>query len=285
MNTIDDDRPAWRVSETPITLDSDNVARRRALVRQSAGLPEIGAGLTDPGPLDLFILSHQSVQDLVARSFPGFSSLVHVAQDIEIVDELQTGDGYSCTPRFSSARPTGSDADLVVACTVALHGKPVGRLRAQIRLGGVSAEAVQAVLVEEDDAPSQRPTPVRDGLRRSAELSFDAAAVAAYADLSGDHNPIHLDDQAGRTAGFDGAIVHGMAVVAAACESALAGFAQDEIRAVSRMSARFSAATPVGSVSRCELMGAADGSAVTFKVAGPNGTSVKNGYLGLAVRP
>jgi acyl dehydratase len=32
----------------------------------------------------------------------------------------------------------------------------------------------------------------------------------AYADASGDRNPLHLDDAAARAAGFDGVIAHGM---------------------------------------------------------------------------
>ncbi len=34
--------------------------------------------------------------------------------------------------------------------------------------------------------------------------------VAAYADASGDRNPLHLHDDAARAAGFDGVIAHGM---------------------------------------------------------------------------
>ncbi|MGZ4109668.1 MAG: MaoC/PaaZ C-terminal domain-containing protein [Actinomycetota bacterium] len=34
--------------------------------------------------------------------------------------------------------------------------------------------------------------------------------VAAYADASGDRNPLHLNDDAARAAGFEGVIAHGM---------------------------------------------------------------------------
>jgi acyl dehydratase len=34
--------------------------------------------------------------------------------------------------------------------------------------------------------------------------------LRAYADASGDHNPIHLDDHAAREQGLDGVIAHGM---------------------------------------------------------------------------
>jgi len=48
-----------------------------------------------------------------------------------------------------------------------------------------------------------------------------------YADLSGDRNPVHLDDEHARGAGFDGLIVHGMCVLATAARAA-AGFAPSE---------------------------------------------------------
>ena len=37
-----------------------------------------------------------------------------------------------------------------------------------------------------------------------------AADVAAYAEASGDRNPLHLDDAFARSVGFDGVIAHGM---------------------------------------------------------------------------
>src|SRR5438309_10436007 len=39
---------------------------------------------------------------------------------------------------------------------------------------------------------------------------FTEQQIAAYADASGDHNPIHLDDEFARSAGLPGVIAHGM---------------------------------------------------------------------------
>ena len=46
----------------------------------------------------------------------------------------------------------------------------------------------------------------------SAELrvTFTREQIAAYADASGDHNPIHLDDAVARSVGLPGIIAHGM---------------------------------------------------------------------------
>jgi acyl dehydratase len=39
---------------------------------------------------------------------------------------------------------------------------------------------------------------------------FTREQIAAYAEASGDHNPIHLDDEFARSAGLPGVIAHGM---------------------------------------------------------------------------
>ncbi len=48
-------------------------------------------------------------------------------------------------------------------------------------------------------------------------ISVSRADIAQYAQLSGDHNPIHVDDDAARALGFSGAIAHGMFIMGAAC--------------------------------------------------------------------
>jgi acyl dehydratase len=42
------------------------------------------------------------------------------------------------------------------------------------------------------------------------EVTFTKEQIAAYAQASGDHNPIHLDDDFARTVGLPGVIAHGM---------------------------------------------------------------------------
>lgn len=41
-------------------------------------------------------------------------------------------------------------------------------------------------------------------------MTFTREQIAAYAEASGDHNPIHLDDDFARTVGLPGVIAHGM---------------------------------------------------------------------------
>jgi acyl dehydratase len=68
--------------------------------------------------------------------------------------------------------------------------------------------------------------------------------VAAYAEAGGDHNPLHLDDDVARTAGFPGIIAHGMFTMGhlAAAVTAWCG----DPAAVVRISAQFRAPVFMG---------------------------------------
>jgi acyl dehydratase len=46
------------------------------------------------------------------------------------------------------------------------------------------------------------------GAKRS--VTFNRVQIAAYAEASGDRNPIHLDDDFARSVGLPGVIAHGM---------------------------------------------------------------------------
>jgi acyl dehydratase len=46
--------------------------------------------------------------------------------------------------------------------------------------------------------------------RETAARTITDADIAAFADVSGDHNPLHEDDAYARAAGFEGRIAHGV---------------------------------------------------------------------------
>jgi acyl dehydratase len=51
---------------------------------------------------------------------------------------------------------------------------------------------------------------LRDPVLNTRDVTFTKEQIAAYAEASGDHNPIHLDDDFARTVGLPGVIAHGM---------------------------------------------------------------------------
>jgi acyl dehydratase len=61
-----------------------------------------------------------------------------------------------------------------------------------------------------------------------------------YAEASGDHNPIHLDDDTARMAGLPGVILHGMCTMAIATKAAVNGPAGGDPTKITRVAVRFS---------------------------------------------
>jgi acyl dehydratase len=47
-------------------------------------------------------------------------------------------------------------------------------------------------------------------LNAELRVTFTREQIAQYAEASGDHNPIHLDDEFARSVGLPGIIAHGM---------------------------------------------------------------------------
>jgi acyl dehydratase len=69
------------------------------------------------------------------------------------------------------------------------------------------------------------------------EVTFTREQIAAYAEASGDQNPIHLDDGFARSVGLPGVIAHGMlqmGILATVAAEAVGG--REHLR---RMSVRF----------------------------------------------
>jgi len=51
---------------------------------------------------------------------------------------------------------------------------------------------------------------VEIGLRKSQVRTITAADIDTFADLSGDHNPVHMDEEYGKKTIFGGRIAHGV---------------------------------------------------------------------------
>lgn len=73
--------------------------------------------------------------------------------------------------------------------------------------------------------------------------------IRAYAEASGDRNPIHLDDAFARSVGLPGVIAHGMLTMAFACQL-LTDWLGDRSR-VKTLHGRFSAMVLPGDEVRC----------------------------------
>ena len=74
------------------------------------------------------------------------------------------------------------------------------------------------------------------------------AQLALFADASGDHNPIHLDDDAAKSAGLPGVIVHGMLMMAILGQMLTEWVPQSQVQ---KFSSRFAAMAVPGDTIIC----------------------------------
>jgi acyl dehydratase len=162
--------------------------------------------------------------------------IVHAAQDIHLHAPIEAG-----MTLVTTSTPTGVFARRSGTALV---------IRAETRAGvQLVAEQYVTELFRGLEAGEDRGEPAPDvpeGARDGApyEVTFEVAGDQAerYARASGDHNPIHLDDDAARAVGLPGRILHGL------CTMALAGRAVEQVagREPTRLAVRFSGPVALG---------------------------------------
>ena len=79
----------------------------------------------------------------------------------------------------------------------------------------------------------------------------DQDVIDAYADLSGDYNPLHVDVEAGEAAGFGGTIAHGPIALQAFFRAATAWLGTDALPPGSSVKVTYRAPVRPGDRIRC----------------------------------
>ncbi|MFI5778916.1 fatty acid synthase subunit beta domain-containing protein [Nocardia sp. NPDC051570] len=155
----------------------------------------------------------------------GMLDLVHLDHQVELVHELPDTHAV-LSVRAESGAVVDTDLGRVVEVRVAVgvmrdHGietptaaKLVERFAIRGRTGaGELTDPPRAAGSVSDEA-------IDTPRRRRRDLTLTAPrAMAAFAEVSGDHNPIHTSDSAAKLAGLGSPIVHGMWLSAAAAHA------------------------------------------------------------------
>ena len=162
--------------------------------------------------------------------------IVHAAQDIHLHAPIEAGMSLVTTAAPIGIFARRSGAALVILAETRADGRPVAEQYVTELFRGLDPGEDRG-----EPAPGV-PAGARDGEPREAAFDVTADHAERYADASGDHNPIHLDDEAARAVGLPGRILHGL------CTMALAGRAVAQVagREPSRLAVRFSAPVPLG---------------------------------------
>ena len=102
-----------------------------------------------------------------------------------------------------------------------------------------------------------------------------ADQASRYADASGDHNPIHVDERVARAAGLPGVILHGLCTMAFAARDLVAHYAPGQPERLASIGVRF--AKPVLPGQTLQLQVWEQGDEVQFQTLGPDGKAVITG--------
>jgi acyl dehydratase len=108
---------------------------------------------------------------------------------------------------------------------------------------------------------------------RGRRISDRIATRCRYADASGDHFAIHLDDGFARSVGLPGRIVHGLCTMAFAGRAVREAAGVDDPHAICRLAVRFSAPLFPGDTLTTSVWGLGEG-IYGFVAAGSDGTPV-----------
>ncbi|WP_327411566.1 MaoC family dehydratase [Streptomyces sp. NBC_01233] len=259
-----------------LTVTEGEITDYRGAARR--GLPTARPGRASP--VHTFVLAHAVAEQTVAAltaAEPGPVSVVHLGQDIRTVRPVRPGEQVSVRLEVAGIRKEPRGAR--IALRVRLVGEDGPEPFAEL---AISALLVGATLLEpfgDIAGGPAAPTPLGAGEAQSAVHELTGDWISTYAHASGDLNPIHLDEQAARGAGFDTVIAHGMSVVALAVEEAVDRFAGGDCAKVRGLGCRFSAPVPPGVPLEITLQPDAEARVVRFSCKTPKGAAVKSGWI------
>jgi acyl dehydratase len=189
--------------------------------------------------------------------------IVHAAQDIHVHVPIEAGMSLvtTATPIGIFARRSG--AALVIRAETRDDGRLVAEQYVTELFRGLEAGEDRG-----EPAPDV-PAGAREGEPREAAFEVAGDQAERYAEASGDHNPIHLDEEAARAVGLPGRILHGL------CTMALAGRAVEQVagREPTRLAVRFSAPVALGATVTTRVW-----PDLSFEAASGEATVLKGGW-------
>lgn len=219
----------------------------------AAGMdPELGA--------DLLRLVHGSEEHVLHKPIRAGDTLT-ITTALESVEQKETGETFTV-----KATETNQDGDVVAEVRGTMF----------IRGSGSGARS-----------SAQTPEPEREIVYEETS-KVDDDQTYRYAEASGDHNPIHLDNDVAKMAGLPGIILHGMCTMAMAGKAAVNGLAGGDPTRLRKLGVRLSRPVLPGQELTTKLWKEAEGSVdgmttFGFETYNSDGAAViKNGIVEIA---
>ena len=158
--------------------------------------------------------------------------ILHGAQAFRYHRPLRAGQTMVLTPVLESVEDKGGGATFVVRIEAASQGGPVVDQWWTIFVRGAGSGTRR----ERQASPEG---PVRTGEVARFAQKIEDDMPTRYAEASGDHNPIHLDDQVAKAVGLPGVINHGLGTLALVSGGLVDHLMHGDPEGLERLSARF----------------------------------------------
>jgi acyl dehydratase len=203
--------------------------------------------------------------------------LVHGSEEHVLYEPIRPGDVLEIAPMLESVEHKETGETFTIAGTLTRNdGVKVAEVRGTMFIRGSGSRARRD---GGDEAPERQ-------VVYEESTKVDEDQTQRYAEASGDHNPIHLDENVARMAGLPGIINHGMCTMAIATKAAVNGLAGGDPTRVRRVSVRFSKPVFPGQELTTKLWKESEGQGTVvygFETYNPDGAAViKNGLVEIA---
>ena len=144
---------------------------------------------------------------------PEKSQVLHGEQEYEYTRPLCAGDTVSVRHRVASIRQSARAGGMAIMTLEQLgdttDGEHVFTGRATVIVRDAPPDAAAAAAAGATSAKAKPAEPEGEAIPELVK-HVTQDQINAYADISGDHNPIHINPDAARAVGLDGTIAHGM---------------------------------------------------------------------------
>ncbi|HEX2057580.1 MAG TPA: MaoC/PaaZ C-terminal domain-containing protein [Actinomycetota bacterium] len=199
--------------------------------------------------------------------------LVHAAEEHVFHKPVRAGDVLTVTGSLESVEQKETGETFTVKGTETNQdGEVVAEVRGTMFIRGTGSGSRAAASSE-----SQREVVYEETTKVDDDQTF------RYAEASGDHNPIHLDEATAKMAGLPGIILHGMCTMAMAAKGAVNGLAGGDPTRIARIGVRLSKPVLPGQELTTRFWSEGSGGGIEtygFETYNPDGIAViKNGIV------
>jgi acyl dehydratase len=200
--------------------------------------------------------------------------ILHGEQEFRYHGLIRPGDELVVTPILDSVEDKGKGATYVSKVTLERDGALVVEALATIFVRGAGSGEER-----EKSAPKAPPQKTAERVKFTSHVS--AEMPAAYAEASGDHNPIHLSDEVATAIGLPGRINHGLGTLSLVAGGLVEHLGSGDPGAIGRLQVRFTDMVFLPSDLETTVWETDEAGTVSFETTRPDGTTVMVGSVGL----